>query len=88
MKLPDGLSKEDAIFFGMKIWQLLTSCKARRENDYERMGWWQFTEAENRSPAYQSLLAGGLTRTLVAARAQTASTKTGGDIFLQLMVVS
>ncbi|HEX5026244.1 MAG TPA: FAD-dependent oxidoreductase [Agriterribacter sp.] len=85
MKLPEGLSKEDEAFFMKKVWQLMTSCKARRENDYERMGWWQFTEAENKSPAYQSLLAGGLTRTLVAARAQTASTKTGGDIFLQLI---
>ncbi|MBS1654235.1 MAG: NAD(P)-binding protein, partial [Bacteroidetes bacterium] len=85
LKLPEGLTHEEAEFFGMKVWQLMTSCKARRENDYERMGWWQFTEAEDKSPAYQSLLAGGLTRTLVAARAQTASTKTGGDIFLQLI---
>ncbi|MBS1666130.1 MAG: FAD-dependent oxidoreductase [Bacteroidetes bacterium] len=85
LHLPEGLPKEDADFFGLKVWQLMTSCKSRRENDYERMGWWQFTEAENRSKAYQSLLAGGLTRTLVAARAQTASTKTGGDIFLQLL---
>ncbi|HYV55445.1 MAG TPA: FAD-dependent oxidoreductase, partial [Chitinophagaceae bacterium] len=35
--------------------------------------------------AYADLLARGLTRTLVAARAKTASTKTGGDIFLQLI---
>ena len=68
-----------------KIWQLITSCHERRENDYERLGWWEFTGAEGRSEAYADLLAKGLTRTLVAARAQTASTKTGGDIFLQLI---
>ena len=63
----------------------MTSCRARRENDYERIGWWQYTDGGNRDKAYQDLLSNGLTRTLVAARATTASTKTGGDIFLQLI---
>ncbi|HEY4325352.1 MAG TPA: FAD-dependent oxidoreductase [Mucilaginibacter sp.] len=80
-----GISPEDSEFFAMKVWQLMTSCQARRENDYERMGWWQYTDGANRSKTYQDLLASGLTRTLVAARATTASTKTGGDIFLQLI---
>jgi uncharacterized protein with NAD-binding domain and iron-sulfur cluster len=80
-----GLTEEDKAFFADKIWQLITSCHERRENDYERLGWWEFTGAQGRSQAYADLLAKGLTRTLVAARAQTASTKTGGDIFLQLI---
>lgn len=80
-----GLKPEDEEFFATKVWQLITSCRARRENDYERLGWWQFTDGEHRDKAYQDLLARGLTRTLVAARAATASTKTGGDIFLQLI---
>jgi uncharacterized protein with NAD-binding domain and iron-sulfur cluster len=80
-----GLTADDKEFFAGKVWQLMTSCYERRENDYERLGWWEFTGAEGRSQAYADLLAKGLTRTLVAARAQTASTKTGGDIFLQLM---
>ncbi len=80
-----GLSTDDEIFFATRVWQLITSCRARRENDYERMGWWQFTDGAHRSKTYQDLLARGLTRTLVAARAVSASTKTGGDIFLQLI---
>ncbi|HYK48033.1 MAG TPA: FAD-dependent oxidoreductase [Parafilimonas sp.] len=80
-----GLTAEDEQFFATRVWQLMTSCRARRENDYERMGWWQYTDGEHRDKAYQDLLARGLTRTLVAARAATASTKTGGDIFLQLL---
>jgi hypothetical protein len=76
---------DDKEFFAGKIWQLMTSCYERRENDYERLGWWEFTGADGRSQAYADLLARGLTRTLVAARAKTASTKTGGDIFLQLI---
>lgn len=80
-----GLTNDDKEFFASRIWQLITSCRQRRENDYERLGWWEYTGAEGRSEAYADLLAKGLTRTLVAARAQTASTKTGGDIFLQLI---
>jgi uncharacterized protein with NAD-binding domain and iron-sulfur cluster len=80
-----GLTSDDKEFFAGKVWQLMTSCRARRENDYERMGWWEFTGADGRDEAYADLLARGLTRTLVAARSKTASTKTGGDIFLQLI---
>ena len=63
----------------------MTSCYDRRVNDYERIGWWEFMDADKYSENYQSLLVEGLTRTLVAANAKYASTKTGGDIFLQLI---
>ncbi|HVE61753.1 MAG TPA: FAD-dependent oxidoreductase [Chitinophagaceae bacterium] len=80
-----GLTDAEKEFFAIKIWQLMTSCYERRQNEYERIGWWQFMEADRFSKAYQSLLVEGLTRTLVAANAKFASTKTGGDIFLQLI---
>ncbi len=80
-----GLTEEDKEFFAQKVWQLMTSCRSRRKNEYERLGWWEFLDADNRSEAYQTLFVRGLTRTLVAARAEVASTKTGGDVFLQLM---
>ena len=80
-----GLSREEEIFFGERVWQLMSSCKERRVNEYEGLGWWEYLQADRFSEAYQSLLVEGLTRTLVAAKAKTASTKTGGDIFLQLI---
>lgn len=80
-----GLSEDDKEFFAEKVWQLMTSCRNRRKNEYERIGWWEYLDADNRSEAYQTLFVRGLTRTLVAARAEVASTKTGGDVFLQLM---
>lgn len=83
--LDTDLTKEEKTFFTERVWQLMTSCKSRRDNDYERLGWWQYMQAERFSESYQSLLVEGLTRTLVAAQAETASTKTGGDIFLQLL---
>ncbi|MBK7764540.1 MAG: FAD-dependent oxidoreductase [Bacteroidetes bacterium] len=82
-----GLTTYEEKFFAQKIWQLITSSTQRRNNDYERLGWWQYLEADKfpKNGAYQNLLVQGLTRTLVAARAEKASTKTGGDIFLQLI---
>ncbi|MGZ4058766.1 MAG: hydroxysqualene dehydroxylase [Bacteroidia bacterium] len=80
-----GLTDDDKEFFAEKVWQLMTSCRNRRKNEYERIGWWEYLDADNRSDAYQTLFVRGLTRTLVAARAEVASTKTGGDVFLQLM---
>jgi uncharacterized protein with NAD-binding domain and iron-sulfur cluster len=80
-----GLSDEEKQYFAERMWQLMTSCYERRKHEYERMGWWEFIEADRFSETYKTFLARGLTRTLVAARAETVSTKTGGDIMLQLM---
>jgi 15-cis-phytoene desaturase len=80
-----GLQKDDLKFFASKLWQLSTSCYERRLAEYEKISWWDFIGAEGRSEAYQQLLAIGLTRTLVAAKAQEASARTGGDILLQLI---
>ncbi len=79
------LTHDDLRFFGSKVWQIVTSCRERRDTDYEKIGWWEFIGAEHRSLAYQKLLGHGITRSLVAAKARTASTKTIGDIFVQLL---
>lgn len=80
-----GLSDEEKQYFAERMWQLMTSCYERRKHEYERIGWWEFIEADRFSENYKTFLARGLTRTLVAARAEEVSTKTGGDILLQLM---
>lgn len=79
------LTDDDLSFFGAKLWQIVTSCRERRDQQYEKIAWWDFIGAEHRSLAYQKLLGHGITRSLVAAKARSASTKTIGDIFLQLL---
>jgi len=54
-------------------------------NTTEKITRWDFVESENRSPAYKDLLAKGLTESLVASKAKLVSTKTVGNIFLQLI---
>jgi uncharacterized protein with NAD-binding domain and iron-sulfur cluster len=79
-----GISPEEFAFFGERIWQIITSCSERRMEEYEKRGWWEFIGAEQRSDAYQKLFGIGCTRSVVAAQAKLASTKTIGDMFVQL----
>ena len=81
----NDIAYADIEHFATCIWRIITSCEERRFDEYERIGWWEFIGAESRSVAYQKFLAIGITRSLVAARARTASTKTIGDIFVQLL---
>lgn len=80
-----GLTKDDISFFSRRIWQLMTSSKERRLAEYESVGWWQYLQADSHSESYRNLFVLGLTRSLVAAKAEEASTRTVGDIFLQLI---
>jgi uncharacterized protein with NAD-binding domain and iron-sulfur cluster len=80
-----GLTAKDADFFAEKLWELMTTCYDRRNSDYERIGWWQFMDADNQSEAFRQYFVGGITRTLVAAQPKEVSSKTGGDILLQLI---
>jgi uncharacterized protein with NAD-binding domain and iron-sulfur cluster len=79
-----GLTPDD--FFGARVWQILTSCAERRLGEYERIGWWEFVGASQRSASYQKFLGTGFTRSVVAAKANRASTRTIGDVFVQLML--
>ncbi|HEX6277914.1 MAG TPA: FAD-dependent oxidoreductase [Polyangiaceae bacterium] len=80
------VTPEETAFFSEKLWQLMTSCDERRLEEYEKTYWWDFIEAEERSPAYQKLFANAITRSLVAAKAERASTRTIGKIFIQILI--
>lgn len=80
-----GLTPQERKFFEARIFELATSCKERRRDEYEKLSWWEFMDADNYSITYKHLLAGGLVHTLVAAQPTLASTKTGGNVFLQLV---
>lgn len=48
----EELTKKEAEFFAERVWQLMTSCKGRFFETYEKTGWWQFTQAGDFSEAY------------------------------------
>jgi len=79
-----GLTEEEIKYFSKRIWQILTSCDDRRWDELERTPWEEMLEASRFSDAYRKFLVEGLTRSLVAAQANTAASKTVGDILVQL----
>lgn len=81
-----GLTREDLELFANKLWQFATSSPARRDVEYESLGWREFIQSLDRSDEYYWYLATGLTRVLVAAKGRKASTKTIGDVGLQLLL--
>jgi 15-cis-phytoene desaturase len=84
---PDGkpLTGADLAFFGGRIWTFLAMCKERRESALEGVSWSTFV-GSNRSYVYEKYLAVGLTRNLVACKAEKASAFTVGTVGLQLLI--
>ncbi|WP_110986727.1 hydroxysqualene dehydroxylase [Acaryochloris thomasi] len=83
------ISEEEISFFTQKLWKIITSCKERRLAEYEKIDWWNFLEADKFASSdseYVNLLVKGLTESLVASKAKLASTKTVGDILLELLL--
>jgi uncharacterized protein with NAD-binding domain and iron-sulfur cluster len=79
-----GIPDDEVLFYVDRLLTLLTTCEARRVAEYEKIPWWDFIDAENKSAAYQQFLARGMTRTMVAMRAEEGSTRTVGYVGLQL----
>ena len=80
-----GIPVAEQVHFVSLLSDLLSACEERRFEQYENQSWWEFSGAERRSEGYRKFLADGLTRSLVAARAEEMSARTGGYILLQLL---
>jgi 15-cis-phytoene desaturase len=78
----------DLEFFALKLWRVMTSCSERRYAEYEDQSWSTFLEADSRSAAYNTWFAGAMTHTLIAASGSQASSRTVGDITVQLITTS
>ena len=66
---------------------LLMACPERRFATYEDQGWLDFSGAEEIGGRYRKMVS-ALTRSLVAARADELSVRTGGYILLQLQLAT
>lgn len=77
---------DELAYFIDRLVMIMTSCQERRLAEYEKIAWWDFIDAEAMSDAYRTFLATGLTRSLVAMKAEEGSTRTVGDILIQLLL--
>ena len=82
---PFGVPLEELSFYVSRLLIVATSCAERRLAEYENIAWWDFIAAARMSKAYQAYLGQGVTRSLVAMRAEESSTRTVGGTQLQLL---
>jgi 15-cis-phytoene desaturase len=82
---PLGVPPDELSFFISRLLIVATSCPERRLAEYENIPWWDFIAAPRMSKTYQAYLGQGLTRSLVAMRAEESSTRTVGCTQLQLL---
>ncbi|MBB5122475.1 FAD-dependent oxidoreductase [Streptomyces eurocidicus] len=71
-----NIPAHELAYFANRLLVWFTSCDARRLDRWERVPWWDFIKAARMSPNYQRLLAIGITRNIVATKAEVASTRT------------
>ena len=82
---PLGVPLDELTFFVNRLLLVATSCSERRLKEYENISWWNFIEAPRMSDKYRAYLGQGLTRSMVAMRAEESSTRTVGVTQLQLL---
>ncbi|MEO8594746.1 MAG: FAD-dependent oxidoreductase [Candidatus Solibacter sp.] len=82
---PLGVPLPELTYFVGRLLMVATSCAERRLTEFENIAWWDFIGAPRMSKAYQAYLGQGVTRSLVAMRAEESSTRTVGITQLQLL---
>jgi 15-cis-phytoene desaturase len=82
---PLGVSPAETSYFVSRLLIVAASCPERRLAEFENIAWWDFIAAPRMSKEYQVYLGQGLTRSLVAMRAEESSTRTVGTTQLQLL---
>ncbi|MFJ5261582.1 FAD-dependent oxidoreductase [Streptomyces sp. NPDC088387] len=87
LDLGTRLPAHEAAYFANRVLVHLTSCDARREDQWEKTTWWEFIRAEEMSAEYRTLLGIGQTRNLVATRAEVASTRTVGRVIIEALLL-
>lgn len=80
-----GLTPDEAGYFSGQMARFLTSCDQRRYEVYEQQDWWKFVDADRFSENYRRMLAVGVTRNTVAARAEEASARTIGLVIARFL---
>ncbi|MFI1281841.1 FAD-dependent oxidoreductase [Streptomyces sp. NPDC020858] len=74
------LPLHETAYFVDRVLVFLTSCDERRDQVWERTPWWDFVRAARMSNEYRRILAVGITRNIVATKAEEASTRTVGTL--------
>jgi uncharacterized protein with NAD-binding domain and iron-sulfur cluster len=80
-----GLRVGEAAFAAMKLFNAMTMCDERREEQLDDITWWDYMAADDGSAAYRTVVVNGLTQNLVAMKARQSSTKSVVNILARLV---
>jgi uncharacterized protein with NAD-binding domain and iron-sulfur cluster len=81
-----GLPWRDVLYTTELFLTLLTTSAERRLAEHEPVQWWDFINADRRSPAFQRYFAEIAVRSLVAMCPRRANTRTIGTIGMQMWI--
>lgn len=84
--LGNGIPEGEAAHYFQKIWQFWTSSSSRIFYQYEKMSWWEFVEAENKSAAFKQYAVKGATTQTVASKANLANAATIGNAGIRMVI--
>ena len=70
----------DATYFATRLIVFLSAATSAGSGSGSSTSWWDFVRAAKRNDEYQTVAARGLTRALVAAKEEIASTRTIGNM--------
>lgn len=74
-------------YFVDRLLVFLTSCETRRDEQWERVPWWDFIGAEDFSEEYRRMFAIGQSRNLTATKAEESSTRTVAGVYMENFLV-
>jgi len=79
------VSPADMACFGKKILRYFASSRARRDDEYEKISWWEYVEGDRYEPTFQKYIR-AVPRIMVAMDPKNGSARTIGNISMQLIV--
>ena len=80
-----GCARADATRLPLRLFKYVTSCRARRETEYEKMSWWDFIDGDAFEEPMRRYLNDG-PQLLVAMNARRSDARTIGTIAAQLFL--
>jgi len=80
-----GVPPDETMYFAGRLLDIFTACAARRFETYEYYSWWTYIGAATRSAQYQRMLGVGLTRSLVAMKAELSNARIIGTMLEQIL---
>jgi hypothetical protein len=80
-----GLRPGEVAFFFSKLAEFLAASPGARLERFDKLTWWQYLDADRKSPAFQDLIS-ATTRTMVAAKAREVSAYTIANIAVRTLL--